>query len=115
MQDPFGSMQARRRGGLLVALHSAGVLAVWGCTVQWRYGATLTYCMGVAAPGESLAGAGRPAATAPVGVAILLGSVVGNLTAGAPGSSTSSENLDHAAWSGGGVVFNVIPLFRAPS
>ena len=71
MQDPFGSMQARRRGGLLVALHSAGVLAVWGCTVQWRYGATLTYCVGVAAPGESLAG--------PVGVAILLGGVVGNL------------------------------------
>ncbi|VAH68939.1 unnamed protein product [Triticum turgidum subsp. durum] len=50
-----------------------------GCAVQWRYGPTSACCAGVAAPGESLAGADRPAATAPMGVAILLGGVVGNL------------------------------------
>ena len=50
-----------------------------GVHPQWRYGSTSTCCVGVAAPGESLAGADRPATTTPVGVAILLGGVVGNL------------------------------------
>ncbi|VAI20795.1 unnamed protein product [Triticum turgidum subsp. durum] len=50
-----------------------------GCAVHWRYGLTSSCCMGVAAQGQSLAGADRQAATAPMGVAILLGGVVGNL------------------------------------
>ena len=29
-----------------MALHSNGVLAVWGCAVQWRYGSTSAYCAG---------------------------------------------------------------------
>lgn len=46
VQDPIWSLQARRRGGRLVALHSGGVLAGWGiCVVQWRYGSTSAYCM----------------------------------------------------------------------
>ncbi|XBI11429.1 hypothetical protein VPH35_138491 [Triticum aestivum] len=86
-----------------------------GCAVQWRHGSSSACCVGVAAPGESLAGAGRSAVTAPVGVAILLGGAVGNTTTRSPGSSLSGENPDPAAGSGGGVVFNAVPLFRAPS
>ncbi|XBI31521.1 hypothetical protein VPH35_055077 [Triticum aestivum] len=76
---------------------SVACLLCAGCAVQWRYGSTSAYCMGVAAPGESLAGAGRPAATAPVGIAILLAGVVGDLTTTAPGSSPSGESPDPVA------------------
>lgn len=49
----------------------------WGCTVQRRYLSALAGCVGVVVPGESLAGARRPIATAPVGVVIVLGGIVG--------------------------------------
>lgn len=115
VQDPIWSLQARRREAWWWPCTAVARLLCRGCAVQWRHGSTSACCVGVAAPGESLAGAGRPAATAPVGVAILLGGVVGNHTAKSPGSSPSGENPDPAAGSGGGVVFNVVPLFRALS
>lgn len=86
-----------------MALHSGGVLAVWGCAVQWNYGSTSACCVGVVTPGESPVGVGRLAATTPVGVAILLGVVVGDFTANSPGSSHSGESQDPVVGSGGGV------------
>lgn len=91
----------------VVALHSVGVLAVLGCAVQWRCLSALAGCVGVVAPGESLASARRPAATAPVGVVILLGGVVGDGTSSTPGSRSSGESQDPALGSGGDVVFSV--------
>ena len=99
----------------MVALHSDDALAVCGVCGPVEARVDFGLLRGSGCPGESLAGAGRPTATVPVGVAILLGGVVGNLTAGSSGSSTSGENLDPAAWSGGSVVLNVVPLFRVPS
>ena len=63
-----------------MALHSSGVLVVWEVRGPMEVRVDLgLLCGSVAAPGESLAGADRPATTTPVGVAILLGGVVGNL------------------------------------
>ena len=81
-----------------------------GCAVQWRHGSTSACCLGVAALGESLAGAGRPAATAPVGVVIILGGVIGNFIASTRRSISSGESPDPAAGSGGGVVLNIVPI-----
>lgn len=68
----------------------------------------LVGCVGMVAPGESLAGARRPAATARVGVVILLGGVVRDLCSPTPGSRPLGENQDPAVGSGGGVVFSVV-------
>ena len=100
----------------MVALHSVGALAEWGVhgPVEVRVG--LGRLRGSGCPGRGawpvLAGRRRRRSWASLSS---LEASSGIFTASTPGSSSSGESLDPVVGSGGGVVFNVVPLFGAPS
>ena len=99
-----------------MAVHSVGALVVWGVhgPVEVRVG--LGRLRGSGCPGRVawpvLADRQRRRSWASLSS---LEASSGIFTASTPGSSSSGESLDPAVGSGGGAVFNVVPLFRTPS